>query len=589
MHTNYFPQRSRLHSTRLALIFVVLSLVMALGWIWQTQVHHDAPTADRHRPSQAVGMADPFRLSGCLLQGNESASDCSLHAPPQPKGLQPLLVATQPYRHPLRSASPNRVSAAGAELVQGRHIIISPLDAQSASTALARCYTGEQSACDAVCPDCGTAGDFFEQARARAVAILVVDAHTGLIDAATSAHTSCFAGTDTTACPALPPHRLDDLRNMALSATAPPGSLVKPLVVSALLEKGRLDAVERQALPRILQRSDSEALIDIVLCRRSGFDRACAQRRLEAIQATAKAMGWNSGPADLLSAGQVQALRYASFTGHMLEQPVQAHRFAAEALARCASKPDPQRWRQCAGAALVNTLAELFGTGQAQASLSGIATLWLQLAASANGDPFAPTPHLVHRVQDTTGDWQQIAPDRPLALTLGHAEGVLQGLSRGHLPAGTAHSACLAAQHNALLRQQAWQLPCGELPTPMPAKGFVIAGKTGTPKFPDTLPVGQHAMLCQLVRTHLAETPPDTRAWHRLKNNVDDCSLQPWKWYAYALKKPDSSTWDKVVVVLAQRNVDRHTGYIDSRKDVGSNVAAEIGLTLANHLWGARK
>lgn len=544
-----------------------------------------------HAPREAVtaaspGMADPFRLPGCLLVGAEPEAGCAQRSATLPQGLQPLLVALHPYRQALRAASPNRVQADGTELVQGRHVRTGPLDAHAASSALARCYTGEKSACDTVCPDCGVAPAFFEQARARAVAILVVDAHTGLIDAATSAHTPCFTGTAPTACPALAPHHLNDLQNLALSVTAPPGSLVKPLVAAALLDKGRLDAVEQQALPGILQSSNSEALIDIVLCRRKGFERACAQRRLEAIQATAKAMGWNGGNADLLTAGQVQGMRYASFTGRMLERPVKTQDFALQALARCASRPDKQRWRQCTGAALADTLAELFGTGNAQASLAGIADIWLQLAASANGNYFAPWPHVASQVQDAAGGWHAVAPNRPLAVGLRSANDTLQYLSRSHTPGGTAHAACLAAQQHAVQTGQPWHIPCAT--TSKPSIALELAGKTGTPKYPDTLPVGQRAMLCSVVRAQLAETPPHTKAWHHLKNNVDDCALQPWKWYAYALKKPGSSTWDNVVVVLAQRNVERATGFIDNRFDHGSNVAAEIGLTLANQLRGER-
>jgi hypothetical protein len=300
-------------------------------------------------------------------------------------------------------------------------------------------------------------------------------------------------------------------------------------------------------------------------------------------------MGWNGGHADVLASGQVQGLRYATFTGRLLDQPVRTQAFSTEAMARCAAKPDKLRWRQCNGAALVNALAELWGTGNAQVSLAGVADVWLQLAASANGEALAALPHVVSRVQDASGDWHATGPDRPLAVGLDHATATLQYLSRSHTPKGTAHAACLAARQNAMLRDQAWLISCGDVPTPKPHTAAVIAGKTGTPKFPDTLPVGQYDMLCEVTRTHLAETPPGTLAFHRLKNSVDDCRLQPWKWYAYALKKPGSSTWDKVVVVLAQRNVDRVTGFIDNRFDRGSNVAAEVGLTLANHLWGAQK
>lgn len=587
MHTSNNP--SFTPPARLGLAFAVLSLSLALGWLWQTWATH--PTlADRHRPApHAHGMADPFRLPGCLLTPGEPEAGCvqrssSIAAP----GLQPLLVALQPYRQALRTASPNHVRIGGAELVQGRHTTLSSLVAQAASSALARCYTGETSACANVCPGCGEASGLFEQARARAVAILVVDAHTGLIDAATSAHTPCFADTATTPCPKLPPNPLEDLRNLSLNVTAPPGSLVKPLIASALLQHSRLDTTEQQALPGILQTSNSEALIDLVLCRSKGFDRNCAQQRLDAIQSTAKAMGWNGGHADVLAGGQVPGLRYATFTGRLMDQPVRAQAFSTEAMARCAAKPDKHRWRQCTGAALVNTLAELWGTGDAQVSLAGVAAVWLQLAASANGEALASWPHVVSRVQDASGDWHATGPDRPLAVGLGHATTTLQYLSRGHTPQGTAHAACLAARQNAVFHDQAWHIPCGDVPTLRPNTAAVIAGKTGTPKFPDTLPVGQYAMLCEVTRTHLAETPPGTLAFHRLKNSVDDCRLQPWKWYAYALKKPGSSTWDKVVVVLAQRNVDRSTGFIDSRKDRGSNVAAEVGLTLANHLWGAQ-
>ena len=61
--------------------------------------------------------------------------------------------------------------------------------------------------------------------------------------------------------------------------------------------------------------------------------------------------------------------------------------------------------------------------------------------------------------------------------------------------------------------------------------------------------------------------------------------MNPTKWYAFLASAPGSKTWDKVIVVLAERNWNRQTGLIDSPNDNGANVAAEIGLALVNGLY----
>jgi hypothetical protein len=140
-----------------------------------------------------------------------------------------------------------------------------------------------------------------------------------------------------------------------------------------------------------------------------------------------------------------------------------------------------------------------------------------------------------------------------------HARLILQGMSLTHQSGGSAYLACLRA-HN------------------MQAKACThqrVAGKTGTPQFRQhALTLAQRKALCSQVKAGSPEAA--------------QCHMRPYKWYAAAVKSsaaPDAP-WDKVVVVLSERNYNQRTGYVDSPQDKGTpNVSAELGLRFIRRLY----
>jgi hypothetical protein len=562
-----------------------------------------------------LAQRDPFRLPGCLFLHTPAASasaapayctesEAGWQAATSPDALPPrseaLWASLAYYRQARREHSPNRYLAAvpGSELTtplaQGPHqwLALEPGTQQTAQTTAA-CYTGDAAACRQ-CPWCNTLGQagFYEGARARMVGVLLVDVRHGGILAAASAHSRCYQAQhsgqplppDCPRLPTAPAARPWRLGNHALEQAAMPGSLVKMALAAGLLEAG-LPAASRTALVNDwLVRSDTEAFIDTALCRDQDFQPACSKARLRAVQAMATAMGWNAGctggpscgQQDVLGAGGVVGLDYPVLAGRFLaggdNAPVASSRLRldANAMRACYRNGQKQRWRDCRGADLVDTLAELYGQGNAQASAAGVADHLLQLASAAAGQTQAPLVHLLQRV-DGEQPRQTVAPQRPIALHADTARSLLGAMGQTHIR-GTAYAACLkASQTGGVLRCQAND----------PA-GLRIAGKTGTPLFPaDKLSLPQWRAQCAQL---LVQPQIGRRQREEHRHALVRCGLSPYKWYAALLGKPGSDSWDTAVVVLAERNWNAQSGVIDSAEDHGANVAAEIGLSVANAL-----
>ncbi|CAK0754072.1 hypothetical protein CCP3SC15_190029 [Gammaproteobacteria bacterium] len=109
-----------------------------------------------------------------------------------------------------------------------------------------------------------------------------------------------------------------------------------------------------------------------------------------------------------------------------------------------------------------------------------------------------------------------------------------------------------------------------------------LAGKTGTPLFPaDTLTLSEWRNHC--ARPADQSKVGQSRGEHH-QQELARCGLSPYKWYAALTGDTNNEDWDKAVVVVTERNWNQRTGYVDSVEDKGSNVAAEIGLALANVL-----
>lgn len=562
-------------------------------------------------------LADPFRLAGCLLASPQKlapsakTSACPgggvVAASDMPPHMQSLLYPIHQYRAATRGASPNTLHwepIVGAEtpLTQGRHVTVAwSAQIQDQAQITVSCYAGDSNACHR-CKWCNTekSAEMFEAARVRAMGILIVDVKTGAVDASASAYTRCYAahqrGEPATAdCPLFPSaangktsERSFRLGNQALLQTAMPGSQVKVPIALGLMQAS-LSPTEAAALPGILTRSATEELIDVVLCKVRDFLPSCAHHRLSSIKRMARSMGWQT-QTDILTLGQVKDLSSFQFAGRLMQLPPRnsdAGTIPAlnqYAMRQCGLKPVRERWRNCHGADLVNIVAELFGQGNALASPIGIADGLLQLAAAGNGQRESSSAHLLATVQDSVGLTRRIHESRPLAFSSASAAPVLAGLSRTH-SVGTARSACLAARTT--VNGVGWAIPCAlkasrdREPTPIR-----IASKTGTPVFSaDKLTLPQWRESCAQVVNELGVTKTGHKRWYHLRNELAKCQMTPTKWYAMLVGPPGTKTWDKVVVVIAERNWNRATQTVDSARDLDANVAAEAGLALVNTLY----
>lgn len=579
-------------------------VLVAMHWLL-----NNSPTPEKlaellRHPDQSaekISLQDPFRLPGCLYLGHEATKHpeasaicplaASLRESDLPQHTNSLLSPIYQYRNAARGHSPNHYRhqpepSLVTPLQQGRAVWLGLSDSvQSKAQITADCYTGDTSACGQ-CPWCnvGKAASMYEGARSRAMGILVVNARNGAIEAAGSAYTDCYARNQqgevaaAVGCPVLPGSptpRTYRLGNQALEQIERPGSEIKALIAPALLKSG-LSTKEAAAIPNIMTHSLTPELIDIVLCKDSGFQPACALRRLAAIEAMAAASGWG-GTTDVLSAGQIPELKSLLFAARLLRTPGGKNftdlplGLTAESMKACSAT----RWRACQGAGLVSVVAELFGEGDSRASLTGIANMMLQLAAADNGQARAPQAHFVTAVQIDTGEMIDILPVQAPATEKAIVRPVVQGMSRTHI-AGSAYRACLDAA------AAGGVLSCKE----GGRSSLRLASKTGTPGFnADKLTLSQWRTQCEKIGEALETTPKTSPRFHYLKNEWGKCGSHPTKWFALAVGAPGGTGWDRIILMQVERNWSQLTDMVDTPNDVGSNVAAEAGLALANALY----
>lgn len=550
----------------------------------------------------------PFRLPGCIygdrgLRSKPTPSDARCidgtpldpdkHFPP---GMAPVRKLLADYLQPWDGATFRE----HAGLAVGRDLWLTlNTDQQAFAQRTAACYTGDPKTCaEAWWYPPRHAAAMYEQARARSVGIAVIDARSGAILALAASHSPCFqahaAGVPTPAgCPPVPAPRprLNRLANPAIEAEMP-GSLYKPQQALALLSAGNLSASERTKLPDILRRSDSEAMIDLYLCQEHGFDKTCIARRIQALEKRLAASGANhcaegkhgcQAELDLLGSGldngaslihHTYKNREVTRSTTPLQRPVFAARTLVDqagrslsssvaeldpaAIQACYQGGDKQRWRGCHGQALVDLIAELYGQGNARASLLGMAGGWLDLATAAAGQARAPRPHLLAAYHDDRGQRRTVQPTAAHGIDSEHARFVLAAL-QNVTAKGSAATACKASSRvGGLLDCQAG------------ANGLRIAAKTGTPLFP---------------ADRREYRPDQLSAWQHHCAAKGECALRPLKWFAALVTPPGAARPTQLVIVRAERNWHLD-GHIDDPGDstADGNVAAEIGLALINVL-----
>lgn len=554
--------------------------------------------------------------------GLASAAALPVHAAPKDWYAIQAELGKQKYQAEQPSAGKMSVKVLGRDVEQAPHVVTT-LNGQLQLQVqkLMQCMTaGYESAAGGLqnddCKALGislpaqfAASRMYEQAAARMTAAVVMDVATGEIQALGSSHTRCYRhehdgpGRDAD-CPSLPstprwrPHMLE---NHALHTTAFPGSLVKPVAAVAMMldpdYKKKLLGSQAQAFRVELQKSSSERFHDRLFCADKQFkDCTRPANLLQAAQMFGWSRGCDTGRCEraLLTDGALQTewddhsyLRVS--TGRMALETVttvispikntnsptgtqapplwrmpQAS-FSPEWALAC-SQSGNKGWEKCQGGrgSATELLAEAWGQGNSQVSPMAVAKAYARLAQAANGKDTIGNPHLLQA--HITSRLQALKPQSSsLEIPSDAAELIMSGLSLSHR-GGTAAPACTDVYGSAAI--------CA-------AKNN-IAGKTGTPTFDhDVISIAARAKLCaanaEAMKSSYAATQKHNNAQLKIKSA---CDVLPYKWYAGLIKSPGSNSWDKVVVVLTERNWRVSNGMVDSPGDSGINVSAWTAMQI---------
>lgn len=559
-----------------------------------------------------------------VAQKGSSARDrfCQSHAQrqaalPSLPGQSQLLTRLAPWRipqHPLYErlvGDRNRLELRGGEHAMGLYVQLT-LDPnwQAQAQQLAECYSGLLNS-----PDCVRQAldqDYYERARVRLAGITVLDVPSAKVLVAASASSPCHVfdhtrmGPVPQGCPTVDPgtvHRPQvpqDLTNHALFTQAPPGSLVKPIMMAGILAQPAASS-SVSGIEVALQRSDSQRFLDAFLCRQrlgSGdFQPGCPRPR-SALDA-AHSLGWNTGcdgregralsqcgKLDLLhgvaladrpegmdekwiNAGLFQPIQWPTLMGQFLvsvvpnpdggtwmaDMDLDAKRLDPQAFARCA-RSGKTGYSRCQGSGL-GVISEAYGQGNARATPVGVAGVLAALASSAQAT--APRyPHVLGGVWlgDGSADAAMLRPQRqgiaqgPKGLPVDISQRILAAMETTHMPGGTAHAACVKA-----MGASACQGRLG------------IAGKTGTPGDVD------ERSLAQLHASHLALLACKRSARSGCEQTYPPARAR-YRWYAALFKSEGSEQYDKAIAVLVHSNWRRS----DGRFSDDNSAAAELAF-----------
>jgi hypothetical protein len=539
-----------------------------------------------------------------------------ISAPPSLPGLPQVLEPLASWRQPQSPVyqrlvgERNQLSIKGQTQPVGLHTQLG-IDPrwQNSIQRIAQCFTGSDAAsCNAMAVG-GT--ERYEGARVRMAGLAVVDIPTGRLVVAASASSPCFdhdksrSGLLPKDCPVISegnvhrPRLPQTVTNHALFTQAPPGSLVKPVMMAGILQSPQPKA-SLMGLDKALQRSDSQQFLDAMLCRKqlgSGlFSADCErpQRILESIHH----LGWNAGcdgrqdwqrsrcgMIDLLR-GTALAEAPASLDPRWVEanlyRPAQLPVLAGQLMVEVTPNeapgwqdmtlsgrlPSPEQrlacaqsgrkgYVRCAGPRMA-LVSEGYGQGNAMTTPVGVAGMLGVLAASAQGLPIR-YPHLIQNFLTAEGQPDEVT--RQLFERQGLATGpqgldpeisrrILGAMETTHAPGGTAYSSC-----KKVMGEQVCLSTLG------------VAGKTGTPGDADERSL-QHLMRDQSLHTTcVAQGKPRCHEAHPLPR-------PRYRWYAAVFKSAGSEHYDKAIAVLVHSNWRRADGrYADE-----NNAAAEMAF-----------
>lgn len=572
----------------------------------------DASTGQRVVAERGDSAALKFcQTQAAANQALRSSESLWEHVP----GLSSLMEPMSAWRLPQHSLYSQRVGDDNLAIVSGQkqplglHVQLS-LDPswQARLQDLAECFSGSTSPLCARYPS--QAEGRYEKARVRMAGISVIDVPTGRLVAAASANSPCYAydktrtGRPAVDCPVLPedtvhrPRLPQAVTNHALFTQAPPGSLVKPLLMAGIVMYAPPEA-GLTGLEQAMQRSDSQQFLDAFLCRQKlgqgGFAARCD--RPELTQKSAHRLGWNKGcdgmtdmarsqcgMVDLIHGlplarsrvlsqttdavasrynplpvlmGQTLVVPYKSTSGvsGYRDMPWPESMPSIEQRKTCALS-GAKGYVRCSGPDM-GLVSEAYGQGNTVATPTGVASLLATLANSAQEQK----PHfpyvLVDRVRadgqsdpDMVGIQRAASLQGPEGIDPTVAKRVLAAMEKTLMPGGTAHAACVRS-----FGVEGCVAPRG------------VAGKTGTPGDADERSLSR---LSQDMRS---------RAQCQETGSTACASQYPlprprYRWYAAVFKSQGSDRYDKAIAVLVHSNWRRSDGrYADDQ-----NAAAEMAM-----------
>lgn len=571
------------------------------GCVFWTQASSGQKVADRGSSQRDL-----------LCQSHAQAQD----ALPTLPGQTQLLSRLAPWRipqHPLYErlvGERNRIQVRGNEQAMGLNVQLT-LDPQWQKLAqqLTECYSGRSTTTE--CERQAIDQNYFEKARVRLAGISVIDISSGRVLVAASASSPCHAfdqtrtGQQPRGCPSVDestvhrPSVPQEITNHALFTQAPPGSLVKPLMMAGILSQfgtgGSIDGIDAA-----LQRSDSQRFLDAFLCRQrlgSGSFQPACQRPEKTLDA-AHRLGWNTGcdsqegrslaqcgKVDLLHgvplaakpetlddkyliAGLYQPIQWPTLMGQLLVSPLQQQDGGTamadmplgttlptpDTIAQCA-RSGKSGYSRCRGRHL-GVISEAYGQGNARATPVGVAGMLAALANSAQDKP-QRYPHLLEGLWLSNGQLdpaserplRQSIPLGPSGLPVGISQRIIAAMEKTHTPGGTAYTAC-----SKVMGANACRTSLG------------IAGKTGTPGDVDERSLAQlhkdQIALRQCLsskNTKCAELYPPPRPRYR--------------WYAALFKSDPSGPYDKAIAVLVHSNWRNSDGRFADENSAAAEMA----------------
>lgn len=598
----------------------------------------DAATGAPIHAGKKVNASNAFCQSQLRLVAKDARADADA---PQLPGLPLVLDPLSSWRMPQSDlyqrliGDRNQFQVKGQPQPVGLHAQLG-IDPhwQNRMQMIAQCFTGvETPFCKSITP---RGAERYESARVRMAGVAVVDVPTGRVVVAASASSPCFehdktrSGPKPKDCPALTegnvhrPRLPQAITNHAVFTQAPPGSLVKPILMAGILQSP-LPAASLTGLDRALQASNSQHFLDAMLCRKqlgSGpFAAACdrPQRILESVHR----LGWNAGcdgkqdwqqarcgmvdllrgtaladaPANLdarlLEANLYRPAQLPVLTGQLMveaanttapgwkDMPIAVKLPTPEQRLACAQSgrqwvgsgavAGPKGYVRCKGPRM-ELVSEGYGQGNAQATPVGVAGLLGALAGSAQGLP-ARSPHLLIDFWTTQGRPDEITnqllvgqglAQGPAGLDPAVSQRVIAAMETTHIAReGTAHAAC-----KRVMGEPACLVSLG------------IAGKTGTPGDADERSL-QKIMRDQAL--HTACVAAGKTRCHELH----PLPRPRYRWYAALFKSAGSTQYDKAIAVLVHSNWRRADGrYADDE-----NAAAEIAFHAIRQVreMGARR